>query len=523
MGRRGGYPGRGPGLGVAAVVSAGAIAFGVAIGLDLILAFIAATGICLLSLGAVRADRLPTLFLASLGLLLTAYALFSRGAAYAGHYPIFVGEIVLGVGVLACVLRTGLPLMRSPLAWLLVVFMGWGALRTLPYVHEYGSAAIRDAAVWGYATFALLVGSCLERARLLWRVPTWYTHFARILPFGVLFCWVVTRYASTRIPLWPDSHVPVAVFKPGDGAVHLGGALAFVLLGLYPPGGRGLRESWIRWFWWAGWVAAAAIVAAASRSALLAILSAAVIVLAVRPRVSLFKPILAVVIVAAGLVVGDLSIQVRGGRALSSEQLRQNVVSIGDNQEAAGHLAGTVVWRLSWWRDILGYTVGGPYFWGGKGYGINLADDDGYQLGYRPTDGDRKLRSPHNGHLMILARSGVPGFALWALLQTCFGLSLARGYVRQRRLDGGWWPRVHVWILAYWAALMVNASFDVFLEGPQGAIWFWCVFGFGLAIVEAGKERLQHTARRVRVSVKRAQPWPPQWGASPVGAGAPGP
>jgi hypothetical protein len=95
--------------------------------------------------------------------------------------------------------------------------------------------------------------------------------------------------------------------------------------------------------------------------------------------------------------------------------------------------------------------------------------------------------------------------------------------VRQRRLDCGWWPRVHVWILAYWAAFMVNASFDVFLEGPQGAIWFWSLFGFGLAIVEAGKERLQRTARRARVSVKRAQPWPPQWGASPVGAGAPGP
>jgi hypothetical protein len=31
---------------------------------------------------------------------------------------------------------------------------------------------------------------------------------------------------------------------------------------------------------------------------------------------------------------------------------------------------------------------------------------------------------------------------------------------------------------------MVNATFDVYLEGPQGGIWFWCVFGFGIALME---------------------------------------
>jgi hypothetical protein len=36
-------------------------------------------------------------------------------------------------------------------------------------------------------------------------------------------------------------------------------------------------------------------------------------------------------------------------------------------------------------------------------------------------------------------------------------------------------------ILAYWLAMLVNASFDVYLEGPQGGIWFWSVFGLGLA------------------------------------------
>jgi hypothetical protein len=29
-------------------------------------------------------------------------------------------------------------------------------------------------------------------------------------------------------------------------------------------------------------------------------------------------------------------------------------------------------------------------------------------------------------------------------------------------------------------ALFVNASFDVYLEGPVGGIWFWSVFGVGI-------------------------------------------
>jgi hypothetical protein len=35
----------------------------------------------------------------------------------------------------------------------------------------------------------------------------------------------------------------------------------------------------------------------------------------------------------------------------------------------------------------------------------------------------------------------------------------------------------------YWVAFIVNASFDVFLEGPMGGVWFWVLFGFGLAAV----------------------------------------
>lgn len=51
-------------------------------------------------------------------------------------------------------------------------------------------------------------------------------------------------------------------------------------------------------------------------------------------------------------------------------------------------------------------------------------------------------------------------------------------------------------MLAYWFAFMVNASFDVFLEGPQGGIWFWCLFGFGIALIEV--QRHSYPLRSVR-------------------------
>ncbi len=31
---------------------------------------------------------------------------------------------------------------------------------------------------------------------------------------------------------------------------------------------------------------------------------------------------------------------------------------------------------------------------------------------------------------------------------------------------------------------MVNATFDVYLEGPMGALWYWTVFGIGIAAAQ---------------------------------------
>ena len=63
------------------------------------------------------------------------------------------------------------------------------------------------------------------------------------------------------------------------------------------------------------------------------------------------------------------------------------------------------------------------------------------------------------------------------------GRVLALGSPRSRRLGEHPWPELFLFLLGYWLAFMINASFDVFLEGPMGGIWFWTVYGVGLAAV----------------------------------------
>ena len=107
-----------------------------------------------------------------------------------------------------------------------------------------------------------------------------------------------------------------------------------------------------------------------------------------------------------------------------------------------------------------------------------LADDDGFQ----PT-ADGSLRAPHNGHFEILARMGVPGLILWVLFMASYAASLVRAAWRSRQRGHVVWPAVLGFLFVYWAAVMVNSSFDPYLQGPQGGIWFWSLVGIGLAAV----------------------------------------
>jgi hypothetical protein len=83
--------------------------------------------------------------------------------------------------------------------------------------------------------------------------------------------------------------------------------------------------------------------------------------------------------------------------------------------------------------------------------------------------------------MTVLARMGVPGLAIWVVLNSVFVFRLFKANRFASRSGSLFWSRLNLWIFSYWFAAFVNLSFDVYLEGPQGGILFWSIIGFGVA------------------------------------------
>jgi len=470
-------------------------------------------------------------FLLTLGALLVGYAFLGRGFAHLGVPPLYLGEFVLGLGLAATVVaavRTRLQTSRSRLVALLLVFMLMGLIHTVPYIPTYGADALRDATVWGYAVFALMLFVLLDRDWVL-RLFRLYGYAAVAFLFWGPVAYYIFAYYQSGIPVAPGSTIQILFFKNQDMAVQTAGAIAFLVVGT-PLVSR------VRDF---AWRFAAALPASwmiyttgtLTRGGLAAVVASVGVLGAVAGRTRNWLPLVAGGILFTALVAGNISLASFGpgptprstpistplstpsstpistpssgdsgpaptthataapveqpspvpesetGRSVTTTQWWENILSIFGNSSDT-NLQGTKQFRLDWWNKIIGYTFNGPYFWTGKGFGINLADADGFQ----PT-ADHSLREPHNTHISLLAREGVPGFLLWILLQGAFALLLLRALLAHRRAGDMQLAAVAAWILAFWAAMMVNTSFDPYLEGPQGGIWFWVLFGLGLVII----------------------------------------
>lgn len=444
-----------------------------------------------------RESRLPLIFLKALGIVLVGYALFGRGFAHIGFGGfLYVGEIVLGLGLLAVVLGGGIgPALRSPIIYFLAAYMIWGALQTVPYLDDYGLDALRDAVTWGYAVFAFLVAGFVLRLRMFPKIVLAYGRFLPWVLLAVPMQIVLDRMMGVALFVPGFSDLNLLTSRSGPLLVHMAGAGTFLLVGLHRVGRErqviplGLKE----WIWWTLWLVGAGMAAVLNRGGMLAVTMALMTVFLLRPSSRWGKMLLSGALLTTVFVVFNIgTASVKSQRTFSPQQLITNYVSVfGDDTQQ--HLADTREWRLRWWRKIVDYTVFGDYFWTGKGFGINLLVSDAPT---REVDPDVDLRSPHNGHMTILARMGVPGFFLWLLLQSVFGAHMLRAYLRARSIGDEWWARINLWVLSFWIAFLVNMSFGVFLEGPYGGIWFWTVIGIGIAALESQKASDRPTRRR---------------------------
>ncbi len=420
-----------------------------------------------------HATSLGDRYILALSCVLLGYAVMGKGFAYFGYPPFFVGELAFLAGLLV-LLRSGCFVATFAFgpSLLLAAIMGWTLLRTLPFVGTYGFDALRDSVIIMYGGFSFIIAALLiEDCRRINTLVRYYKVFLGIYVPAVPFLFPLGFYFGDDILSMPGTTVRLISLGPGEVATHLAGAAVFALAGFRRPTP----------FWTACLLVALVMVSAVSRAAMLAF-----VVPVVLAALVLGKARMLAVIIAVGLMLLTTAYVIETSfssyheahssteRRVSSVQLVENIASIvgrgGDQTE------GTKEWREKWWNIIADNTVRGPYFWTGRGFGVNLAFEDGF--GNRHNE--RPLRSPHNGHMTILARAGIPGAALWGVFLAAWLGALLRATSLARRSGQAEWAGLLLFVACYATSCVINATFDVALEAPMQGIWFWCLIGFGI-------------------------------------------
>lgn len=399
--------------------------------------------------------------------MLLGYAILGRGFSYIGIAPLYMGELTLIFGFLALLFNRSsshffnvlLPnLLRVPAALILLIFIGWCISCTIPYIPLYNLDALRDSATWYYSLFAFIIALFLiNKPQYFYLLIARYKTFIIIFLCLTPFLWGLTNL--NILPKLPGAKAAIIESKIADIMVHLAGCLAFAV---------SFRLQQVGLISLLFLMNIAAVGYGTNRSGAVAFMLSSVIIMCLYPRSKKIWVVLSAIAVAIGLVVLFYPDVV--------EPLFRKLASIISSEGSSERDQGTKEWRLRWWNKIIDYTFNGPYFWTGRGFGINLATVDGFD----PYQ-DGALRSPHNGHMTILARTGVPGFCLWIALHASWAIGILAFYIKSLLNHQKAWASLLICLLIYWMAFMITTNFEVIIEGPTGGIWIWTIYGVGLA------------------------------------------
>jgi O-Antigen ligase len=412
-------------------------------------------------------------YILALSCVLLGYAVMGKGFAYLGYPPVLVGELTFLAGIFF-LLRSGslVAVFAFGPSLLLAAIMSWTLLRTLPFVGTYGFDALRDSVIIMYGGFSFIVAALLiEDCRRINTLVRYYRIFLGIYVPAVPFLFPLGFYFGDDILKVPGTTVSLIWLGPGEVGTHLAGAAVFTLAGFRKPTP----------VWTACLLAALVMASAVSRAAMLAFIVPVVLATLVLGKARMFAiiiPIGLMLLATTYLLETSFSsyreAQTSTERRVSSVQLVENAASIlgrsGEQTES------TKEWREKWWNIIVDNTVRGPYFWTGRGFGVNL----GFEDGFGNPHNERPLRSPHNGHITILARAGIPGAALWGVFLAAWFGTLLHTMLLARRRGQAEWAGLLLFVACYAMSCVINATFDVALEAPMQGIWFWCLIGSGI-------------------------------------------
>jgi hypothetical protein len=425
-------------------------------------------------------------FTPALGLLLGGYLFFNKTFAYlhVPGTPVFVGEIVLAIGVVE-VLLAPFPWRRllaaSSVLKIIVLFMAVCLVRFLTDFPTYGLDAIRDSSIAYYAAFAFLVAAAAVREPAF--VPRLLGWYGRVLPAFLLWApiaVVLSDVTALSKVVVPGTATGINTFKAGDYSVQIAMGVGYLWLGgSRAHGGRRPSRSRVIALSLIGLVGLL-VCGTQTRGGFLAGIVVLAVVMAYLPsgrrRHLAFSVAGGLVVTIMVVLLLDLRLAGRD-REFSLHELATNMSSVVQRDKSE-ELRGTVEWRQELWDRVRTNLVSSGAWVTGLGFGPGLGERFGVSRG----DEVQPLRNVHNSHLTIFARAGVLGVGLWALLWLAWCHHLNRWIRRRpggvRDPDGA----IGAWLLAGGLGFLVNAYFDPSLEGPQACIWVYVLLGVGVAL-----------------------------------------
>ena len=411
-------------------------------------------------------DLVKNLYLRAYLLVMTLYVFLNKGVAYT-----YLVEVLWLFGILLLLMhRKKVELIWNKSTKLILLFLAISFIYILRGFTKYDIIdLIRDSFIFQYGWFVFILFLFKEKLEIIWETLFFIYKW---LPFVALLNFILQYFVPFFETVAPFGGIPILLYKNGDMGVQL---LISTLLLLYS-----FENKTLKWRVLLSLVIALdfLILASYSRSGIVAFLASMLCFIyfnkdiQLQSRVRLLIKYLPIIL----LIVTPIYINIKvtenfQGRAVGLEQIKNNFSSIvGGTTDATSE--NNVVWRLVWWAKIIDYSLSSPNFFIGKGLGMNLAtDDDIITL-------DDSLRSPHNFHLNIMSRFGVLLFMIWMYFIIQLLKPLFKKQLQGKRLLIG----------CILLAFLLNASFDVFLEGPMGAFPFWT--WLGLYLLTEDQERL---------------------------------
>lgn len=400
-------------------------------------------------------NLLTRIYLNVFVLVYALYAYFNKGVAYA-----FLAEITLVVGVVLILvnLKHYVLIWNKPIklvAFFIAVTGVWLAARLgkFPLVE-----LLQDAFMFFYGFFIFIVflfaGALEMFKQKMFSIYKWY-------PIVVFITFLLVSYVPFFQEFKLFGEIPFLMYKYGDMAIHLLITTLLLLCGHVKMGKRFLLVNIIIIAY------LFLVIAAYNRAGMLSyIMGLFVFLFVYRKRftgaavLSYLKVIPFVLVIVFASYINTKVDENFQGRTVGLEQLQKNITSIF-SMDTGGSLSNNKLWRLAWWYKIITDALIPKNALIGRGVGENLALINDIQV-----END-SLRAPHNFHLNILARFGFIFLFVWIWWIT----------MHMKKINANREKEFNVMVLVIIMAFLINASFDVYLEGPMGAFPFWTWLG----------------------------------------------